>query len=121
MMKIIVIITFVSYIIMNRIGKVDIERIMVSTFSMLSRNEMNVRKLLNKIHDDPDLIKRDLHNKAFGFDPYLAERVRVKQFRTMSNDEKGWSTLDKVLHPEVLRVLMSSYVILLTFYLHIKL
>ena len=79
----------------------NIDRIMFQPFSSLSRHEMNVKKLLSKFHDNPDIIKRELNNRAFGFDPNLAERVRVKQFKLMSFDEKSWCTLDKILHPEV--------------------
>ena len=84
-----------------RLARDNIDRISAQPFSSLTRHEMHVKKLLSKYHDNPDLIKRDLSNKAFGFDPNLAERVRVKQWKAMSFEEKSWSTLDKVLHPEV--------------------
>lgn len=74
---------------------------MAQPFAMLSRKEMNVRKLLVKFHDDPDIIKRSKNQAIFNFDPKRAERTRCKQFQAMSKEEKEWSSIDKILHPEV--------------------
>jgi hypothetical protein len=62
---------------------------------------MNVRKLLTKYHDDPEIIKRNRNVALFNFDPRRAERTRSKQFAAMSKEEREWSSVDKILHPEV--------------------
>ncbi len=69
---------------------------------MLTRKEMIVRKLLTKYHDDPEIIKRNRNIALFNFDPRRAERTRGKQIAAMSKEEKEWSSIDKVLHPEVI-------------------
>ncbi len=85
----------------NRLQKPEIITIMSTPFSMLSRREMQIRKLLTKIHDDPDIIKRKFAAAAYGFDPHLAERVRSKNFKAYTKDEREWVYIDKILHPEV--------------------
>jgi hypothetical protein len=82
-------------------SKLDVQRILDQPFAMLTRKEMNARKLLSKYHDDADFIKRERHEALFGFDPFLAERTRSKQNKLMTRQEKEWATVDKVLHPEV--------------------
>jgi hypothetical protein len=68
---------------------------------MLTRHEMNVRKLLTKYHDDPEVIKRNRNVALFNFDPRRAERTRSKPYVAMTKEEREWSSIDKVLHPEV--------------------
>jgi hypothetical protein len=36
-----------------------------------------------------------------GFNPNLAESVRIKTLKAMSSEEKEWMSLDKVLNPEI--------------------
>lgn len=83
-----------------RMNKVEIGRIMAQPFAMLTRKEMNVRKLLVKFHDDADLIRRNKKQAVFNFDPKRAERTRGKQYAVMTKEEKEWSSIDKILHPE---------------------
>ena len=68
---------------------------------MLSRREMIIRKLLIKYHDDASLLKKEMSAVAYSFDPHLAERTRVKDPASYSKEELAWSTIDRVLHPEV--------------------
>ena len=68
---------------------------------MLTRHEMIVRKLITRYHDNPDILKRKLAAAAYGFDPHLAERTRAKDPHAYTRDEKEWSSIDKILHPEV--------------------
>jgi hypothetical protein len=75
--------------------------IMKSPFGMLNRREVSVRKLISKYHDDPELMLRGQATAAFGFDPHIAERTRAKNPKAYSKEEFEWSTIDKVLHPEV--------------------
>lgn len=74
---------------------------METPFSMLNRREVVVRKLLTKYHDDVDAVKRSISAVAYNFDPHLAERVRAKHPRTYTKEEKEWSTVDRIIHPEV--------------------
>jgi len=68
---------------------------------MLTRREVNVRKLLTKYHDDVDYLKKKLFAAAYNFDPHLAERVRAKNPREYSIEEKQWESVDRILHAEV--------------------
>lgn len=68
---------------------------------MLSRKEAKVRKLLSKYHDNPEAIKRNFILNLSGFNPNLAESVRIKMTKGMSSEEKEWMSLDKVLNPEI--------------------
>jgi len=81
--------------------KTEIEGILAQPFSMLSRHDMQVRKLLSKFHDNTEATKRSLVEAVSGFDVHLAERVRAKHKETWSKEEREWVSLDKVLHPEV--------------------
>ena len=84
-----------------RMEKLEIEQILTQPFSMLNRHDVNVRKLLTKYHDDPEIIKRKRMQSVYGFDPHRAERTRAKQKALMSKQELEWASIDKVLHPEV--------------------
>ena len=84
-----------------RYSRHEIEHILHAPFQMLSSREMVVRKLINKYHDDPEIIKRKLNVATHGFDQHLAEKVRIKNFRTCSQEEKEWISIDKILHPEI--------------------
>lgn len=64
---------------------------------------MIIRKLITKFHDNPEVLKRKIAATAYGFDPHLAERTRAKDPHAYTRDELEWSTVDKVLHPEVWR------------------
>ena len=70
---------------------------------MLSRRETIIRKLLIKYHDDASILKKEMSAVAYSFDPHLAERTRVKDPAAYSKEELAWSTVDRVLHPEVRR------------------
>jgi hypothetical protein len=39
----------------------------------------------------------------FGFDPHMAERTRAKDTKAYTREENEWSTIDKILFPEVWR------------------
>ena len=86
-----------------RMSKVEIEYILGQPFSNLNRKEVVVRKLLAKYHDDKKKLRRAAESTAFGFDPHLAERVRAKDVKAYTKEEKEWATVDKVLFSEVWR------------------
>lgn len=75
---------------------------MKTPFSMLTRREITVRKLLSKYHDQS---KTDTGKLAgsLGFDSFLAERTRAKNSKAFTKEETEWSYIDRILHPEVLR------------------
>jgi hypothetical protein len=89
------------YLPYNRLSKVEIEYILDTPFSMLSRKEVVVRKLLTKYHDDREALQKAIAAVAYSFDPHLAERTRAKNPKAYSAEEQRWSTVDRVLHPEV--------------------
>ncbi|CAM9235500.1 unnamed protein product, partial [Ectocarpus fasciculatus] len=80
--------------------RIEIERILSQPFAALSRQEMAVRKLLSKFHDNPEQVKRGMGPEAHGFDPHRAERTRIKMSKAMSQEELQWMSIDKILHPE---------------------
>jgi hypothetical protein len=84
-----------------KLSKSEVEYTMVTPFSMLTRREMVVRKLLTKYHDDSDHLKKAISAMAYSFDPHLAEKVRAKHPRSYSKEEREWSTVDRKLHPDV--------------------
>jgi len=84
-----------------RLPAVEIRNIMKTPFSMLSRREVIIRKLMVKFHDDPGVIAKKFAAVAYGFDPHLAERTRSKMPGSYSREDKEWSSIDKILHPEV--------------------
>jgi len=69
---------------------------------MLSRREVGIRKLLNKYHDDKDYMKKSIAAVAQGFDPHRVEKIRSKHPRFYTKEEKEWSSIDRIIHPEVL-------------------
>ena len=85
-----------------RLNKVEIDHVLESPFSMLSRREVNIRKLLIKYHDDKDYMKKKMSAVASGFDPQLAEKTRAKHVRFYTKEELEWSSIDRILHPEVI-------------------
>lgn len=84
-----------------RLSKNEIEYVIQSPFSMLSRREMLIRKLLTKFHDDPAKVSGTNALSAAAFDPHRAERTRAKNPRTYTKEEKEWVSIDQHLHPEV--------------------
>lgn len=86
---------------MVRLSKSEIEYILETPFSMLTRREMVVRKLLTKYHDDSEILKKAISALAYSFDPHLAERTRAKNPLSYSKEEAEWAAIDRVLHPEV--------------------
>ncbi len=84
-----------------RYSRIEIERILGQPFSSLTRQEMAVKKLLSKFHDNPEMVRRAMGTETHGFDPHLAERTRIKNERGMSEEEQEWVSVDTVLHPEV--------------------
>jgi len=84
-----------------RLPAVEIRNIMKTPFSMLSRREVIIRKLMVKYHDDPSVIAKKFAAVAYGFDPHLAERTRSKMPASYTREDKEWSSIDKILHPEV--------------------
>jgi len=81
--------------------KVELEHIMLQPYAMLTKQEMIIRKLIVKYHDDQEILKRKVAAVASGYDPHLAERTRSKDQRAFSREEHEWSTIDRILHPEV--------------------
>ena len=57
-----------------RSTKLQLEHLMAQPFAALTKQEMIMRKLMRKYHDDPDILKRKLKESATGFDPNAAER-----------------------------------------------
>ncbi|KAJ1441114.1 hypothetical protein B484DRAFT_122439 [Ochromonadaceae sp. CCMP2298] len=84
-----------------RMTKVEIEYIMSTPFSMLSRKEVTVRKLLTKFHDDADALRKSLAAMAYSFDPHVAERIRSKNPKSYNKEQKHWASIDRILHPEI--------------------
>ena len=82
-----------------RIDKSEIERVSETSFSKLQRREVVVKKLLNKYHDDADMMKQKAEMLSSGFDPHLAAEVRAKYENTFTPTEKEWVTVDKILNP----------------------
>jgi hypothetical protein len=82
-------------------SKSEIEYILQTPFSMLTRREMIVRKLLTKYHDDHEKLKRAIASVNLAFDPHLAESVRAKHIKSYTKEEQDWSTIDRILHPDV--------------------
>lgn len=83
------------------LSKTEIQHILRSGFATLNRREVVVRKLLTKYHDDPEIMARSQAIAAHGFDPHIAERVRAKNPKAYSKEEQEWSSVDRVLHPEI--------------------
>jgi hypothetical protein len=79
---------------------VEIEYIMDTPFSMLSRKEVIIRKLLTKYHDDKEALQKSIAAVAYSFDPHLAERTRAKNPASYTIEEQNWASVDRVLHPE---------------------
>jgi hypothetical protein len=86
---------------MIRLCKSEIEYILETPFSMLTRREVTVRKLLTKYHDDIEFMRKSLSAVAYGFDPHLAERTRSKHPQSQTKEEMEWATIDRILHPEI--------------------
>lgn len=82
-------------------SKSEIVHILECPFSMLNRREVGIRKLLNKYHDDKEYMKKTIAAVSQGFDHHRAERVRAKNGRFYTKEEYEWSTIDRILHPEV--------------------
>ena len=59
-----------------------------SPFSMLTRREMIVRKLMVKFHDDPAILRRSMAAVAYGFDPRLAERTHAEDKKSYTQEER---------------------------------
>ena len=79
----------------------EIQYILETPFSMLNRREMIVRKLVTKYHDDKEFLRKSIQALAYSFDPHLAERTRAKNPDMYTPEERDWSSVDRVLHPEV--------------------
>ena len=86
---------------MRRLPKSDIEKILTTPFSLLSRREVAVRKLLSKYHDNSDLMKKKAAEAFNGFDPHLAERVRSKDPKSFTKEEWEFASIDYCLYPLV--------------------
>ena len=86
----------------TRYSRIEIERIIGQPFSSLTRQEMAVKKLLSKFHDNPEMVRRAMGSESHGFDAHLAERTRIKNERGMTEEEREWMSIDTILHPEVL-------------------
>jgi hypothetical protein len=84
-----------------RMSKHDIVRILDAPFTQLTRREVIVRKLMTKYHDDAEGMKKAFMASSYGFDAFLAERTRAKHPRGYNKEEKEWSSMDRILHPEV--------------------
>jgi hypothetical protein len=84
-----------------RYSRNAIEHILGTPFSMLTRKEVEVRKLLVKFHDDIELIKKDFASAAYGYDSNSAERIRAKNQMSWTKQEREWAAIDKILHREI--------------------
>eukprot|EP01040_Poterioochromonas_malhamensis_P013046 gene13046-14311_t len=84
-----------------RLNKSEIEYLLATPFSMLTRREVTIRKLLTKYHDDIETMKKAISAVGLSFDPHLAEKIRAKHPRSYTKEEKEWSTIDRILHPEI--------------------
>ncbi len=88
-----------------RVHRDELARILAESTDNLSRNEMHIRKLLHKFHDDPQLVSPDGPTTCSEtHDLSLAERTRRKNSNIRTATEKEWISLDKILNPTVSRV-----------------
>jgi hypothetical protein len=83
------------------LSKSEIDYILATPFSMLTRREVTIRKLFTKYHDDVEHMKRSIATVGLSFDPHLAEKTRAKDPRAYTKEEKEWASLDRILHPEI--------------------
>lgn len=82
----------------------EIKHIIETQFSLLTRQEVKVRKLLTKYHDDEDLVSSSSFSSGgfLGeFDPNRAMHVRFKHPSTYTKEEKDWVKIDKVINADV--------------------
>ena len=84
-----------------RMTQVEILHIIKCPYTMLSRREIGVRKLLARYHDDTELARRGASAGTTGFDAHLAERTRAKHPATWTKEESDWASIDKVLNPKI--------------------
>jgi hypothetical protein len=84
-----------------RMTKAEIMRIKAQPYHLLNRKEMIVRKLLTRYHDDPELLRKSQAAKTSSFDSHLAERVRIKNPRFFTDEEKEWSSIDRIIHSDI--------------------
>ena len=82
-----------------RIEKNEIDRVKETAFSKLQRREVTIKKLINKYHDDAEIMKRKAEQLSSGFDAHLAAETRSKISKTMTPHEREWATVDRVLNP----------------------
>lgn len=81
------------------IGRDEVMRILSEPFEDLNYNERHIRKLLHKIHDDPDRVTERLeehHTDAI----QTARRVRQTEEGSRTKDEQEWVSLDKIINPQ---------------------
>ena len=83
--------------IFGRLSKVEIEYILDTPFSMLSRKDVIIRKLLTKYHDDKEALQKALSAVAYSFDPHLAESVCAIRRRNNKGCERNVSVYLLVL------------------------
>ena len=103
------------YVYVYRLPKNDIEKIMATPFSILSRKEVAIRKLLSKYHDNVDVMKKKSAELLTGFDPHIAERVRSKDPKSFTREEWEFASVDYCLYPLVGYV--AFYTVTLYYYL----
>ena len=84
-----------------RMTQVEILHIIKCPYTMLSKREIGVRKLLARFHDDTELARRGASAGTTGFDSHLAERTRAKHPATWTKEESDWASIDKVLSPKI--------------------
>ena len=71
------------------------------TYYHYSLYSYRLSKVLTKYHDDREALQKSIAAVAYAFDPHLAERIRAKNPKSYTSEEKNWSAVDRVLHPEV--------------------
>lgn len=93
-----------------RFHRDELQRILAEPVENLNRREMHVRKLVNKFHDDPQLIQNAGTQEAACRDvSTLAQRTRRKTRAELTVDEKEWISLDKILNPQVSSILYHHF------------
>lgn len=84
-------------------GRGELERINKVTFDQLTRQERSIWKLMKRYHNDPRKLIDTQKTKGEGFDPNYAPTVRFKHPRSWTKEEREWSSMDRVLNPELWR------------------
>lgn len=89
---------------MKSLSKGELVRIQSLPFSRVARGkEMTAWKLLRHYHDDPQRLVDYAKRRAMVADSDVAASVRFKHPKSRTKEEREWSSLDRILNPELWR------------------